>query len=161
MRTLRGIQWHLWSWRGGMYRFFVRLTFLIPAIVISQGKVSHNVFAAWCRLQMHEQESETESRLVKKRKNSEIGERSVNAQKLFHSDQHVSWAEDRALMNSSESLWNLYWLILRALLGRGNEFTSSAGAKSCGARVCWLHRADLWKLTVYFVCTGTTQVIVV
>lgn len=39
MRTLRGSHRHLWSWRGGMYRFFVKLTFLIPAIVISQGKM--------------------------------------------------------------------------------------------------------------------------
>lgn len=39
MRTLRGSHRHLWSWRGGMYRFFVKLTFLIPAIVISQGKL--------------------------------------------------------------------------------------------------------------------------
>lgn len=48
MRTLRGSQRHLWSWRGGMYRFFVKLTFLIPAIVISQGKVSQKKrFVAW------------------------------------------------------------------------------------------------------------------
>lgn len=40
MRTRGGSHRHLWSWRGGMYRFFVKLTFLIPAIVISQGKMS-------------------------------------------------------------------------------------------------------------------------
>lgn len=38
MRTQRGSQQHLWSWREGMYRFFVKLTFLIPAIAIAQGK---------------------------------------------------------------------------------------------------------------------------
>lgn len=37
MPTLRGSPRRVWSWRGGMYRFFVKLTFLIPAIVISQG----------------------------------------------------------------------------------------------------------------------------
>lgn len=58
MRTQRGSQQHLWSWRGGMYRFFVKLTFLIPAIAIAQGKqflfiylfLSVHCHRAWPRL---------------------------------------------------------------------------------------------------------------